>query len=559
MRTNFDARARRNHICSALIAFLLLTANAFGQAAKPAVSGLTAIEREAAAQVKIATLQDVTRALSAPDMQGRGTMQAGGDRAARWIAERFAKLGLKPLGDNGTYLQSIKFKSTEILPTTSFKVGDANFKFGSDYVFAPPLTREQIDANGDVVFVGYGVVSPELKRNDLEGMDLKGKIVVLTFGKPKGVDEEAWRKATAPQNLIGNLMMRGAAAIVIANFVSKDQPFSRIADYLSRRQVELADSPELPFPLPPILLISNDAAEKIFAGTGSTFAQTLERASNGENVSRDLKKDAAIALRAKKEQGTSSNVVGYLEGRDPKLKDEAVVFSAHYDAYGLTADGKTFYPGAADNALGVAEMFGAAEAFTKMSPRPRRSIIFLAVTGEEYGLYGSDYWAKHPTWNIEKIAADVNYDGIGTETYGRIKEVVGFGAEHSDIGKVLESVAPALEIKVVPDPMPEEKVFYRSDHYSFVKKGVPALMILGAPDISKDELISRIKKFEASDYHQPTDTIKSDWNWEGVHDVTVLGMIVGERVANAEQMPQWNASSPFNRKRGTNEPAPSER
>lgn len=555
MRSFFHSRRHWREANAILFAFVLFASTTFGQAAKPALQPtLSESEREAAARVRVATLQDVTKTLSAPDMQGRGTAQAGGDKAAKYIAERFAKLGLKPLGDNGTYLQAIKFKSSEVLPTTAFKAGDANFKFGSDYVLAP-IGSNDSDASGGLIFAGYGIVSNELKRDDLAGLDLKGKIVLLTQGQPKGVDVAAWKKASNPQNVIVNLMLRGASAIILANvnFGSKDTTFSTIADYLSRRQVALAGAQELPFKLPPIILISNDAAEKLFAGTGATFAQTLEQASNGENVSRDLKRDTAITVRYKKEDGTSSNVVGFLEGSDAKLKDEAVVYSAHYDAYGIDANGRIF-PGAADNALGVAEMFAAAEALVKA--RPRRSIIFLAVTGEEYGLYGSDYWAKHPTWNIEKVAADVNYDGIGTETYGRVKNVVGFGAEHSDIGKTLEAVAPALGIKVVPDPMPEEKVFYRSDHYSFVKKGVPALMILGAPDTDAATLVARIKKFEQSDYHQPTDTVRADWNWEGVRDTAVLGMLVGLRVANADAAPQWFASSPFNRKRGTNEPPP---
>lgn len=498
--------------------------------------------------MKIETLQEVTRTLSAPEMQGRGTAQAGGDRAAKWIAARFARRGLNPLGDNGSYLQAVKFKTTEVLPATSFKAGDATLVFGKDYVFVPQVTNADADATGDIVFVGYGVKSDELKRDDFAGLDVKGKIVPVMQGQPKNVDAAAWKRAANPQAILINLITRGAAGVILTNVGTKDQPFKLVADYLSRRQVSLADAPEMSFKLPPFLLMGNDAAEKLFAGTDATFAQLMSKAEADENVSRDLKRDAQIAVRIKKETGVSNNVVGVLEGSDAKLKDEAVVYSAHYDAYGTSSDGK-IYPGAADNALGVAEMFGAAEAFAKV--KPRRSMIFLAVTGEEYGLLGSDYWSKHPTWNIEKVAADVNYDGIGTEVYGRIKQVVGFGAEHSDIGKTLDAVAAAENIKVVPDPMPEEKVFVRSDHYSFVKRGVPALMIMGAPDITKEELIARIKKFEDSDYHQPTDTIKPDWNWDGVRDVTVLGMIVGLRVANADAMPAWYEKSEFNHKRGT--------
>jgi hypothetical protein len=530
------------------------TTAASGAAVAPApkaTATLTAAERKAAARVRLETIREVTTTLSSPEFEGRGTAQPGADRAARYLADRFAKLGLKPAGENGTYLQAIKFKSAQVLPETSVRVGAADLRHGEDYVILPPYTSEQVDATGGVVFAGYGVVSPELKRDDLAGLELKDKVVIILSGQPDGVDAAAWKRATSPQVRAMNIFSRGAVAMIVANAGTPAQPFATIANYLSRRRVSLASAPAPLFKLPPVLIISAAAMEKVFSGSEMTYEQSLAKAKSGVNVTRDFGKTATLALRIKREDANSSNVVGMLEGSDPKLKEEAVVFSAHYDAYGI--DGGHIYPGAADNALGTATITAIAEAFVKSFPtpasRPRRSIIFLAVTGEEYGLFGSEYWVQHPTWPLEKVAADINFDGIGTEIYGPVKRVVAFGAEHSDLGTVFEDVAAATGNIVTPDPLPEENAFVRSDHYAFVKKGVPALMLLGGPAGDVSMWIPRAKKWLETDYHSPSDTVKPDWNWTGPQTLGQVGMIIGLRVANADAMPMLRTTSPFNKPR----------
>lgn len=541
----------RAPLVALLIATLLSSmAPAWQQAAATvavkSASTLSERERAAAALVRAETIRKVTTELSAPDMQGRGTAQPGGDRAARYIADRFQKLGLKPLGDGGTYLQAIKFKSSQVSPDSNLKAGDAVLKQGADFVLAPPYTSEQMDASGQLVFVGFGVNSPELKRNDLEGIDVKGKVVVIMGGRPQNVDEAAWKKAGSSMALARNLVTQGAAAIILANFGSKAQPYALVANYLSRRRVQMADAPAPPFKLPPVLLMGDEGLEKLFAGTGATYAQTLAKAQSGEFASKDLNKTATISIRIKTEEATSSNVAGLLEGSDPKLKDQAIIYTAHYDAYGIDAAGR-IYPGAADNALGVGMITSIAEAFTKSKERPRRSVIFLAVTGEEYGLLGAEYWVKHPTWPLEKLAANLNFDGIGTEIYGPVKRIVGFGAEYSELGKTLEDVLQASGITLTPDPMPEEQAFYRSDHFAFVKKGVPALMLLGAPEGDTAVWMARARKWLDTDYHQPTDTVQPNWNWEGPRASATIGLIIGMRVASAETMPAWLPGAPFKR------------
>jgi hypothetical protein len=501
--------------------------------------------------VKLETIRDVTSTLSSPAFEGRGTGQPGGDRAAQYLADRFAKLGLKPAGENGTYLQPIKFRTVQLLAETSVKIGDSALKRGEDFVLLPSFSSDQFDATSSLVLAGFGVVSTELKRDDLAGLDLKGKIVVIFNGQPDGVDAAAWKRATNPQARAMNLFGRGAVAMIVANAGSAAQPFSTIVNYLSRRRVSLASTAAPMFSIPPVVLVSDAAMEKAFAGSDMTYAQTLAKAKAGEAVSRELGKTGTLSLRLKREETTGNNVVGVLEGSDPKLKEEAVVYSAHYDAYGI--ENGSIFPGAADNALGVGTITAVAEAFIKAFPkpasRPRRSLIFLAVTGEEYGLFGAEYWVQHPTWPLEKIAADINYDGIGTEVYGPVKRVVGFGAEHSDLGTTFEDVSVATGNIVTPDPMPEENAFVRSDHYAFVKKGVPALMLLGGPAGDVSVWIPRARKWLETDYHSPSDTVKPDWDWTGPQTVGQLGMIIGLRVANAGAMPAWKAASPFNKPR----------
>jgi hypothetical protein len=553
MKSNPFSTFAWRKLSALLLALALLASPALGQgsaavtATKPAAT-LSAAEREAAASVRVETIKDMVVALSAKEMEGRGTAQAGGDRAAKYIADRFAKLGLKPLGDAGTFLQAIKFNGSQPLAVSSFKAGDASLKFGTEFIPAPPYMSESSEASGDMVFVTYGVVSPELKRDDLAGLDVKGKIVVMLNGNPKNVDEAAWKKAADSRAIGMGLIGRGAAALVIANVGSKQQPFSLIGMYLTRRRVALGDAPNMSYKIPPIILASDEGIEKLFAGTGLTYAQALSKAENGEAVSRDLNKEATISIKVKKESVTGSNVVGYMEGSDPKLKDQAIIYTAHYDAFGIDTEGRIF-PGAADNALGVGEIMAIAEAFTRSPTKPRRSVIFLSVTGEEHGLLGAEYWVAHPTWPLEKLAADLNFDGIGTEVYAPVKSFTGFGAEHSDLGPVFEAVVVANGGQVVPDPFPEEGVFYRSDHYAFVKHGVPALMPLGGPAGDVAPWIERAKKWMETDYHQPGDIIRPDWNWDGARTVAVVGLVTGMRVASAEAMPMWLPSSPFNKPR----------
>ena len=515
------------------------------------------VEKEIADRITIATIKDVTTALSSDEMQGRGTLQPGGDKAANWIAERFQKLGLKPLGDKGSYLQKVNFK--EVAPTSemSMIVGDTALVHGTDFALLS-MNNGNRSASGDMAFIGYGIQSKDLNRDDMGGVSLQGKVVVLLEGPPANIVKKDWDRAKASMAIFRNLVFSGVSAIVFVGHGREEHPPDEMVSYMSRRQIVKPDDEGYPTQVPPVIYVGSKAAEKLFAKSGTTLKDVLRAVEEPGFKPVKLNQKAKITGKYKTTSGSSSNVVGYIEGSDPVLKQEAVVFSAHYDAYGME-NGK-IYHGAADNALGTAEMMAVAEAYSQLGQKPKRSMIFLAVTGEEYGLFGSKYWAKEPTWDIKKVAANLNLDGIGSEVYGPVKTMVGYGAEHSTLGKMLEDVAGPLGITVIPDPMPDEKVFERSDHYSFVQRGVPALMLLGAPAGDKEVWMKRIKDWEKTDYHQPGDVIQPNWAWDGPETVAEVMGILGWRISEAPAMPTWLAASRFGKlERGNSKDLPEEK
>lgn len=538
------------NLLSSLFLILLLvfsTTNVLAQTAatsEKVAPTLSTTEQESSKQVKTELIKEITTKLTDPEMEGRGTATPGGERAAKYIAEQFQKLGLKPLGDKDSYLQAIKFNSREITNESVLELGQTQLKHVENFGVLFPQPDKDINVTSEIVFAGYGLSAPEVNHDDFANVDVKGKIVVILSGRPKNVEIPA--KYNSQTLFLKNLTSRGVAGIVISSFGGSS--IKGVAEFLARPKLVVADAKtNFPFQIP-VILADDATIEKLIAGGELTLAQLKEKAQNNEYVSFSTKNSLTIKIKVKTSEALASNVVGLLEGSDPKLKEEAIVYSAHYDAYGKKADG-TIYPGAADNALGVATVISIAEAFTKS--RPKRSVIFLAVTAEEMGLIGSEYWVNHPTWPLEKISANINYDGIGVETYGPVKRITGFGMEYSSLGDLMQEITLATGGTVFADPFPEEKVFYRSDHFSFVRKGVPAIMLLGAPDGDEKETIARARKFLSTDYHKPTDTIKADWNWEGPRQLGAVGFLMGLRLANSDKMAEWKPNTEFNHPRGT--------
>jgi Zn-dependent M28 family amino/carboxypeptidase len=507
--------------------------------------GLSAAERDVLGRIKERSIVSVTKTLADDRFEGRGTLQPGGEKSAAWIADRMKKVGLAPGGDGGTYMQQVPLAASDFSDATHVSVGGTRLAYATDWSAIGSVADMKLDA--PLVFVGHGVVSKKFGRDDLKDVDLKGKIAVAIEGRPADVPADKWSEIQSDANTLQTLMARG-----IAGFISVPngrellaRPF--IIEMTARRSVHLQSATAGSFPL---LAFSTAATERLFAGSGKAAAQALDEAGRADFTPLPLAAKIDLAFQSTKTTGTSPNVIGVLKGSDPTLAAEAVVFSAHYDAYGVMRN--AIYNGAADNAIGVAEMLAVAEAFANARARPRRSLVFIAFTSEEYGMSGSKYYVEHPTWDLAKTAAVLNLDGIGTEIMGPIKSMVAYGAPFSSLGSQFTEVAQAYGVRPMDDPIPAQGVFGRSDHFNFVQWGVPGLMLVGSPVDTAEGFAARFDEFEETKYHQPTDDVYKDWYWKGAVKVADMMALIGHRVAQADTMPSFNAGTPYaGRARGT--------
>lgn len=526
--------------------YLILVLTTFVVVSVKGQSGLTSAEKNLTRSIKVKTIKRITSELSDDKFEGRGTLQRGGDMAAGWIADQMKVMGLKPLGDNGTFLQSMPLVATTYSDDTRITLDGRPLIYGTDWSAATLLGNMNVEAK--MIFVGHGIVSDEIGRNDLKDADLKGKIAVIIQGPPRGYTEQKWKEVSDKLAPIPLLIQRGAAGVILVTSDRSTMKPDFIVNQMGRRNVSTAASAAQLIPMP-LLFLGETAGKKIFEGSTMDFAKAMEAASDEGFRPIDLKPTVRVDLRTKQEKGNAHNVVGYIEGSDPALKNEAVVFTAHYDGFGLM-NGKV-YNAAADNAIGNGEMLAVAEAFSKMKVRPKRSLVFVSTTAEEYGLIGGYHFAKNPKWDIAKIAANLNLDGIGTEIMGPIKKMVGFGAEYSTIGTMFNDVARAYNITPMEDPIPEQGVFGRSDHYPFVTRGVPALMLVGSPEDTKEGFVKRFNEFEEAKYHQPSDDVYKEWHWPGAKTVADMMGILGYRIAQSDSMPEWKSGNLYsNMKRG---------
>lgn len=513
---------------------VLLILAAFLSTGVSAQSRLSTDEKRLTRNIKVSTIKRITTELASDRFEGRGTLQRGGDMSASWIASQMKAMGLKPLGDNGTYLQSMPLVETVFTDVTEVMLGSEKLIYGKDW--SAGLLLADMSVERKLIFVGHGMVSDELGRNDLKDADLKGKIAVLVDGPPRNYTAEKWKEITDKTSALPLLFQRGAVGVLLVGNGRELYKHDFIVDQTARRNIATPEKAKERFPLP-VMFLGDAAGAKLFAGSGMTIGEAMDDASDLEFQPMELKPNLKVHLRSKQTEANSHNVVGFIEGSDPVLKSEAVVFTAHYDGFGLL-NGK-IYNGAADNAIGNGEMLAVAEAFSKMKVKPKRSLVFVSTTSEEYGLLGGYYFAQNPKWEITKIAANLNLDGIGTEIMGPIKNMVGFGADYSTLGAMFNEVARSYNITPMEDPIPEQGVFGRSDHYPFVTRGIPALMLVGSPEATKEGFVRRFNEFEETKYHQPTDDVYKDWYWPGAKTVADMMGILGYRVAQATAPPTW--------------------
>lgn len=488
--------------------------------------------------------------LASDELSGRETGSEGHRRAAEYIATSFQRAGLKPAGTNG-YFQPVKFISRQVIEERCSLAlvtngNQESVTLGEEATLG--MSIEQAPrTEAAMVFVGYGLTVPEMSYDDLAGLDLRGKVVVLLSGGPADIpgslrahyQNERW-KFLNKSGVIG--------VIGIQNPIGQDIPWERSKLARFRPSLSLADSSLEENQGQQLAVTFNPAkAEKLFVNSGHTFSEIMKLAESGKQLPRfQLPALIRATVAFQKKTLESQNVVGVLQGTDPRLKNEYVVLSAHLDHVGKgeAINNDSIYNGAMDNASGVASLIEAAQTFSERHQRFRRSVVFLAVTAEEHGLKGSRYFAAHPTIPAAAIIANINIDMF--LPLFRFQSFIVQGLEESNLADDLQRVANRVGIAVLSDPEPERRAFVRSDQYSFIRKGVPSISLkVGFTKDSPEHEV--VKKWRKERYHAPSDDLEQPIDFESAAKFNDTYFLIVEAIANRSERPRWNHNSFFKR------------
>jgi Zn-dependent M28 family amino/carboxypeptidase len=539
-------------------------------AAAICVTGLSQQRRPTDSPLNEQAMRAHIKFLSSDLLEGRGTGARGGELAANYIAAQMEALGLKGAGANGSFFQPVSLVGVKADPNTKLVIsgrsGKESFKFADDYVAFTGAQTDEVDLDADLVFVGYGINAPEQRWNDYKGQpsDCRGKILVMFVNDPPATAEEP--------NLFGGKALtyygrwtykyeeaarRGAAGVILLHTdQSAGYPWSVVRTSNGAWRFDIARNPGDNAPFLNVRSWVTDAtARKIMKLAGRDLDDLRAKAASRDFQPIALNLTGKVNLKSEVKRVQAPNVAGILPGRDPKLRDEYVVYSAHWDHLGVGAPdktGDTIYNGAVDNASGVASVLAIAEALRKLPPaqRPRRSSLFLFPTAEEQGLLGADWYSKHPLVPLEKTAANVNLDSMNV--LGITHDFIPLGAERSTLRTVVEAVARERGMRVSPDARPEQGSFYRSDHFPFAKVGVPSISLKEGNDYvgrSKEWGEEQFKAYNTAHYHQPSDEYSDSWDFRGMLQEAEIAMSIGRHIADMEQMPRFNPGDEFARKK----------
>jgi Zn-dependent M28 family amino/carboxypeptidase len=485
-------------------------------------------------------------------LKGRDTGSEGHEIAARYVASQFDGLGLKPAGDNGGWLQRITFQKTEPASTPATLTvtgpgGARSFTHGGDVLMGLNAAEPHLDVTAPLVFVGFGLENARLGLNDYAGLDVKGKIVVTLRGYPKGLPSEEGAHLSATKGKIAE--SHGAIGMISLGTIQsmKARPWARMVQFADDPDFTWVSPQGVPFDAAPGLRASaslNDpAADAVFAGapTGIAAIRKVADKVGGKPKGFVLKTSVQIKADSISQRVTSPNVVAILPGSDPRLKDEYVVLSAHLDHIGISPakpgdapDKDRINNGALDNGAGIATMLEVARAMAQSPEKPRRSIIFLASTAEEKGLLGADYFARHPSVPVKQIVGNVDLD-MPLLLYP-FTDVIAFGADHSTLGPIVAKAVAPMGIKLSPDPMPQETIFVRSDHYMFVKQGVPAVFLATGYANGGEKSWGT---FLSGNYHHPGDDMNQKIDWEAGARFAEANYRITRAMADDDTPPQW--------------------
>ncbi len=495
--------------------------------------------------------------LASDELEGRDTGSRGYAVAAQYVAAQFASLGLKPGGTRGSWFLQVPFRraSHSALPHVRLRVGNRTIELaaGVDAALQPGLLEQNRSIDAGLVFVGHGLNEPTLGLDDYAGLDVRGKIVVAFSGSPGTLPSEvrAHLDASKPEAAA----RRGAIGLVEITAEPTGAP--RRFSSLGRARVDWVDAAGKTGAsslLRARLALTAKATERLFEGARTPLA-TLRAQAKARRPMRGFALPARLAINAQSswQNFSSPEVIGLLPGSDPKLAHEHVVLMGHLDHLGVKEDARpgedSIYNGALDNAAGIATMLEAAREFVSTGKRPRRSILFIANTGEEKGLLGADYFAWHPTVPIKQIVAAVDLD-MPLLTYD-FTDVVAFGADHSTVARTVAQAARGMGIAVSSDPMPEQSIFVRSDHYQFVRRGVPAILLFtGYANGGK----ARWDHFFAKVYHRTNDDISQPINWKAGARYAKLNYEIARALADADARPRWYRGDYFGDRFAPGEP-----
>jgi Zn-dependent M28 family amino/carboxypeptidase len=526
-------------------------------AAAPPAAVFTPAEKAAAASITAERLRAHIRYLADDLLEGRGPGSRGDRLAQAYIATQMEAMGLQPAGENGSWYQpfDIVGVDTKNPATTLFRKGSDSLelKYHDEFIASSGLQANSARLeDAELVFVGYGIVAPEYGWDDFKGQDLKGKVLVVMNNDP---EDDPALFAGKTRLYYGRWTYKyeqaartgAAGAIIVHTTPSAGYGWNVIQTSWEGEQFGVPqEGPQLQVKA----WVTEDSARKLATLGGQDLDRLRAAAQKKDFKPVPLGVTWSLALENEVSRTKTANVLGRLPGSDPVLSKEAVVYSAHHDHLGLKKDAKpgedAIYNGAKDNASGVAALLTLAEAMRNLNPRPKRSIVFAAVAAEEQGLLGATYFAAHPTMPPGRMAANINIDGINI--FGRTKDIAMIGLGKSSLDHWIKAIVAAQGRTVVGDQFPDRGFFYRSDQFALARIGVPAayfddgVEVIGKPAGWGK---SQQEKFEATDYHQPSDELRDSWELSGAVEDVQLDFYLGAKVANDPKLPTWNPGDEF--------------
>ncbi|MDP4530367.1 M28 family metallopeptidase [Alkalimonas delamerensis] len=515
-------------------------------------------------QANAAAIEGHMLFLASDELEGRDTGSRGHEIAALYIATQLQALGLEPAGDNGTFFQRVPLRSSRLVPNSARMVlhtaeGDQELAYPKAFFSGADPVATESSVTAPLVFVGYGLISEEFGINDYQGLDLQGKIAVMLPGLPDHLPSEEAAHLGRERNRFA--AEQGAVGVITIHTPQREavRPYANSILFLNTPSMRWLDSDGEPGGVQRQLrggaYVHHEAAEALFAEAETPLSSIFEQLdANAMPAGFALNISATLSRQSTHEDITSPNVVAVLPGSDPSLRHEYVVLTAHSDHIGMIQDVRSdnrINNGAMDNAAGVAILLETARMFTELAEPPKRSILFLVVTAEEKGLLGADYYAHNPTRPIENLIANVNMD-MPVLLYP-FADLIAFGANHSSLGPVVERAAGREGIRLSPDPMPEQAIFTRSDHYTLVRQGIPAVFLMtGFESQDPEQDAAAIwGSFFAKHYHKPTDSIADLTREYGPirYDFgaifTQINFNIALDLANDPQRPFWLQESYF--------------